>query len=95
MFIILGRRHRLLHVRALLARWNGGEPEIRQVHHGSSLDSELLHQDKGDPTGTVTGRSRWITSTSPRIAQEEMQEEKFLGYPRPAHPRREIPQEYD
>ena len=25
-------RHRLLHVRALLARWNGGEQEIRQVH---------------------------------------------------------------
>ena len=30
--IVLERRHRLLHVRALLARWNGGEQEIRQVH---------------------------------------------------------------
>ena len=30
--VVLGRRHRLLHVRALLARWNGGEQEIRQVH---------------------------------------------------------------
>ena len=32
MSVVLGRRHRLLHVRALLARWNGGEQEIRQVH---------------------------------------------------------------
>ena len=95
MFIILGRRHRLLHVRALLARWNGGEPEIRQVHHGSPLDSELLHQEKGDPTGTVTGRSRWITSTSPRIRSRRNARREFLGYPRPAHPRREIPQEYE
>ena len=28
MFIILGHRHRLLHVRALLAKWNRGEKEI-------------------------------------------------------------------
>ena len=32
MFVVLGRRHRLLHVRSLLARWNGGEQEVRQVH---------------------------------------------------------------
>ena len=38
-----GRRHRLLHVRALLARWNGGEQVIRQVHSRSHLDSQLLH----------------------------------------------------
>ena len=28
------------------------------------------------------------------FAQEEMQEEELLGYPRPVHPRREVPQEY-
>ena len=39
MFIILGRGHRLLHVRALLAKRNGGEQEICPVHHGSPLDS--------------------------------------------------------
>ena len=32
MSIVLGRRHRLLHVRSLLAKRNGGEQEIRQVH---------------------------------------------------------------
>ena len=37
--IILGRRNRLLHVRALLAKRNGGEQEICPVHHGSPLDS--------------------------------------------------------
>ena len=42
--ILLGRRHRPLHVRALLAKRNGGEQEICPVHHGSPLDSELLHK---------------------------------------------------
>ena len=28
------------------------------------------------------------------LAQEEMHEEVLLGYPRPVHPRREVPQEY-
>ena len=32
MSVVLGRRHRLLHVRALLARWNEREQEVRQVH---------------------------------------------------------------
>ena len=32
MSIVLGHWHRLLHVRALLARWNGREQEIPQVH---------------------------------------------------------------
>ena len=29
------------------------------------------------------------------FAQEEMQEEELLGYPRPIHTRREVPQEHD
>ena len=66
MSILLGRRHRLLHVRALLAQRNGGEQENCPVHHGSPLDSELLFEEKGDPTGTVMGRSQGITSTSSR-----------------------------
>ena len=65
--VVLGRRHCLLHLRALLASGNGGAQAIRQVHSRSPLDSQLLHQEKGDPTGTVTGRSRGITSTSSRI----------------------------
>ena len=67
MLIILGRRHRLLHVRTLLAKRNRGEQEICQVHHGSLLDSEFLHKERKTPTGTVTGRSQGITSASWRI----------------------------
>ena len=32
--LILGRRHRLLHVRALLTKKKSGESEIREVHDG-------------------------------------------------------------
>ena len=46
MSVILEHRHRLLHVRALLAKRNGGEQEICPVHHGSPLDSQLLHQER-------------------------------------------------
>ena len=49
MSVALERRHRLLHVRALLARWNGGDQEIRQVHSRSPLDSQLLHQERSTP----------------------------------------------
>ena len=50
-----GRRHRILHVRALLAKRNGGEQEICPVHHGSPLDSQLLHQE-GRPHGHRYGK---------------------------------------
>ena len=49
MSIILGRRHRLLHMRALLSKRNGGEQEICPVHHGSLLDSQLLHKERATP----------------------------------------------
>ena len=62
MSIILGRRHRLLHVRALLAQRNGGEQEICPVHHGSPLDSELLHKERATPRAPLRG----IMSTSSR-----------------------------
>ena len=86
MSVVLGRRHRLLHVQALLARWNGGEQEIRQVHHGSPLDSELLYKERATPRAPLreeAGRSRVLHR---EFAQEEMQEETFLGYSRPVHP---------
>ena len=62
---VLGRWHRLLHVRALPTRCKGGEQEICQVHSISSR-FPITTARKGDPTGTVTGRSQGITSTSPR-----------------------------
>ena len=41
---VLGRWHRLLHVRALLERPNNREQEVHQVRAGS-LYPELLHQE--------------------------------------------------
>ena len=83
MSIILGRRHRLLHVRALLAKWNGGEQEICSVHHGSPLDSELLHQERATPRPPLREEARGLRVLRRELAQEEMQGEEFLGYPRP------------
>ena len=56
MSIILGRRHRLLHMRALLAKWNRGEQEICPVHHGSPLDSKIYYIKKGRPHGHRYGK---------------------------------------
>ena len=41
-----------------------------------------------------THEARGLRVLRRELAQEEMQEEEFLGYPQPFHPRREIPQEY-
>ena len=94
MSIILGRRHRLLHVRALLAQRNGGEQEICPVHHGSPLDSHKLHEETATPRAPLRKEARGSRVLHREFAQEEMQEEKFLGYSRPVHPRREVPQEH-
>ena len=47
--IVLGRWHRLLHVRALLARWYEREQEVPQVHSWPLFDSQLLHQERSNP----------------------------------------------
>ena len=95
MSIMLGRGHRLLHVRTLLAQRNGGEQKICPVHHGSPLDSKLLYKERATPRATLWEEARLSRVLHREFAQEEMQEEVLLGYPRPVHPRREIPQEYD
>ena len=87
MSVILGRRHRLLHVRSLLAKRNGGEQEICPVHHGSPLDSQLLHQERATPRAPLREETRGSRVLHRELAQEEMQEEKFLGHSRPVHPR--------
>ena len=53
--LVLGRRHCLLHVRALLASGNGGEQAIHQVHSRFPLDSQLLHEE-GRPHGHRYGK---------------------------------------
>ena len=94
MSIILGRGHRLLHVRTLLAQRNGGEQEICPVHHGSPLDPELLYKERATPRAPLWEEARGLRVLRRELAQENMQEEEFLGYPRPVHSRREISQEY-
>ena len=84
---MLGRGHRLLHVRALLAEWNRGEEEICPVHHGSPLDSELLFKERATPRAPLWEEARRLRVLRRELAQEEMQEEGFLGYPRLVHPR--------
>ena len=64
--IILGRGHRLLHVRTLLAQRNGGEQEIYPVHHGSRLDSQLLFQERATPRAPLWEEARrisWVSTT--------------------------------
>ena len=55
----------------------------------------LTIKKKGDPTGTVTGRSQGTENTTSPIHSEEVQKEELLGYPRPIHTRRKVPQEHD
>ena len=52
--------------RALLAKRNGGEQEICPVHHGSPLDSQLLHKERATPRAPLWEESQGITSTSSR-----------------------------
>ena len=94
MSIILGRWHRVFHVRALLAKRNGGEQEIRQVHSWLFLDSELLYKERVTPRAPLWEEARCSRVLHREFAQEEMQEEVLLGYPRPVHTRRQVPQEH-
>ena len=80
MLIILGRRHRLLHVRALLANWHGGEQQICPVHHGSPLDFKLLHKERATPRAPLREEARRSRVLHRELApEEEMQEEEFIG----------------
>ena len=91
---MLERRHRLLHVRALFAKRNRGEQEICPVHRGSPLDSQLLHKERATPRAPLRDEARRSRVLHRELAQEEMQKEVLLGYSRPVHPRREVPQEH-
>ena len=82
MLIILGRRHRLLHVRALLSKRNRGEQEICRVHHGSPLDSQLLHQERATQRAPLREEAGGSRVFHREFAQEEMQEEFFCFHDR-------------
>ena len=94
MSIILGRRHRLLHVRGTSCK-----KEQRRTRNSSSYTMDLLsipnyYIKKGRPHGHRYGkkpgdREYYIA----KFAQEEVQKEVLPGYPRPVYTRREVPQE--
>ena len=56
------------------------------VHHGSPLDSELLHKEIATTRAPLWKEARGLRVLRSELAQEEMQEETFLGYSRPVHP---------
>ena len=86
MFIILGRWHCLVHVRALLAK-RKGEKQEKQIHHGFPLNFQLLHQNRATLRTPLRKEARGLRILHREFAQEEMQKEELLGYPRPVHPR--------
>ena len=47
------------------------------------------------PRAPLREEARGSRALHREFSQEEMHEEVLLGYPRPVHPRREIPKEYD
>ena len=80
-FIILGHRHRPLHVRTLLAKRKKGKSEIHPVHGGPPFFSRLLHKENATSRAPLREeiRRRGILHRQP--AQEKVQ--KVLpGYPR-------------
>ena len=75
---VLGRWHRLLHVRALLERWHNKKQEVHQVRVGSLRYPELLHQE-GPATRSQVREERLqriphSKSTSKEVSKETIQE---------------------
>ena len=58
---------------------NGGEQKICPVHHGSPLDSQLLHQETATPRAPSREEAGGSRVLHREFAQEEIQKEKFLG----------------
>ena len=67
MLDVLGRWHRQLHVRTLLARWYNRKQEVYHVRVGSLLYPELLQQERAGHTVTGTGRKKVAKNTTRQI----------------------------
>ena len=78
---VLGRWHRLLHVRALLARWYNRKQEVHPVSSWPLFDSQLLHQERSTPQSPLREeRKKGITSTSsPNQLKKKCKKREFLG----------------
>ena len=73
MSVILGRRHRLLHVWALLAKRNRGEQEICPVHHGYYIKKGRHH---GHRYGKKPGDYEYFVANS---LKKKCKKKFFLG----------------
>ena len=83
---VLGRWHRLLHVRALLARWYSRKQEVHQVRSRSLLYPELLHKEGPTARSQVREERRLQRiphgkSTSKEVSKERIQEHSRSIYP--------------
>ena len=78
MSVVLGRRHCLLHVRALLARWNGREQEIRQVHSLFSIPNYYIKKWRplGHRYGKKQGDHEYFIANS---LKKKCKKRDFLG----------------
>ena len=94
MSIILGRRHRLLHVREFCKT---ERRRTRNLFSTLSISSRfpITTSRRATPRAPIREEGKGSRVLHREFAQEEMQEETFLGYSRPIHPRRDVPQEHD
>ena len=66
---------------------NGTEENKKFVKYTRSpVDSQLLHQERATPPAPLREEAGGSRVLHREFAQEEMQEETFLGYSRPVHP---------
>ena len=75
---------------------NGTEENRKFVQYTMDLLSipNYYIKKRATPRAPLREEARGSRVLHREFAQEEMQEEELLGYPRPVHPRREVPQEY-
>ena len=78
MSVVLGRRHRLLHVRSLLARWYEREQEVHQAHYWSLADSGLLHKERSTPRSPIREERR-LRVLRRESAQKKCKKRDFLN----------------
>ena len=91
MLVVLGHWHRLLHVRALLAKRKRGKSEIHQVYCGLSFNSGAHHQERTTSRTTILQEVGRHGTLHGQPVEEEMQEEILPGHPWQTHTRWNIP----
>ena len=68
---------------------------LRSIHNGSPLYSYLLYKEKATSRALLREEARRQRIQHRPFTQEKVQKEVLLGYPRPIHTRRKVPQEHD